>query len=504
MRHIPILILFISLCFHVQAQAQSVKGVVYLDKNHNLQKDQDEVGLPDVLVSNGRDVVRTDAKGNWSIQAKKGQIIFVIKPSEYQVPTNTSMLPQHYHVVNGTEKSVALPLWPGEQSMEFEALLFGDTQTRGIKEVNYMTRDVVEECIGTEAKFGIALGDIVADEPWLFDEVAASIGKIGIPWYYVYGNHDREKGMKGNAGADTDFVKIFGPTSYAFQYGKAAFITLNNVDYKNEGGYRAHFTDDQLQFVGQYLSYLPDDYLVVLFMHIPIVACHNRDAMFRILEKRPHTLSVAGHTHELAHVFVDENYGWKGGTPHHHFINGTVCGSWWCGIKDELGIPHATMNDGAPNGYAILKISGNQYNIQYKAARRPAEYQMNIYLPDDISESALDTTNVLVNIFNGSEKSKVEMQLDHMIDWLPMSQTTARDPANMAMHQLSPILDQEFEDRKLDAIFGWKMDYPSESNHFWQAAVPKDLKAGTYRMTVRTTDMFGNTYLGYRVFRITP
>lgn len=504
MRHIPILTIVLTLFLNMSAFAQNVKGVVFHDKNQNLQKDKDEEGLADVLVSNGRDVVRTDANGNWSIQAKKGQAVFVIKPSEYQVPANDSMLPQHYHIADGKLGNITFPLWNIEQSPEFEALLFGDTQTRGIKEVNYMTRDVVEESIGTEAKFGIALGDIVADEPWLFDEVAASIGKIGIPWYYVYGNHDREKGMKGNEGADTDFVKIFGPTTYAFQYGKAAFITLNNVDYKNEGGYRANFTDDQLQFVGQYLSYLPEDYLVVLFMHIPIVACHNREAMFRMLEKRPHTLSVAGHTHELANVFVDENYGWKGNAPHHHFINGTVSGSWWCGIKDELDIPHATMNDGAPNGYAILKITGNQYNIRYKAARRPADYQMNIYLPDDISESALDTTNVLVNVFNGSEKSKVEMQLDHLGDWQPMSQTTARDPKNMAMHLLSPLLDQEFEDKKLDAILGWKMDYPSESNHFWQAAVPKDLKAGTYRMTVRTTDMFGNTYFGHRVFRITP
>jgi hypothetical protein len=504
MRHSSIKLFFLFFLCQVPVIAQTIKGVVFHDINQNLQKDQDEAGIGDVLVSNGREVVSTDANGQWSIQAKKGQIIFVIKPSEYQVPANTSMLPQHYHVVDGTEKSVAFPLWPGEKSMEFEALFFGDTQTRGIREVNFMTRDVVEECIGTEARFGVTLGDIVADEPWLFDEIAASIGTIGIPWYYVYGNHDREKGMKGNEGADKDFIQIFGPSSYAFQYGKVAFITLRNVDFKEAGGYRANFTDDQLKFVEQYMSYLPSDYLVVLMMHIPIMAAANREDMFRILEKRPYTLSLAGHTHELAHVFVDANYGWKGETPHHHFINGTVCGSWWCGIKDELGIPHATMNDGAPNGYASIKFTGNQYNIQYKAARRPADYQMNIYLPDDIAESALDTTNVLVNIFNGSEKSKVELQLNNMSDWLPMSQTTARDPANMAMHLLSPILDQEFDGRKIDTVLGWKMDHPSESNHFWTAAVPKDLKAGTYRMTVRTTDMFGNTYLGHRVFRINP
>ncbi len=90
-----------------------------------------------------------------------------------------------------------------------------------------------------------------------------------------------------------------------------------------------------------------------------------------------------------------ENKGWHGTTPHHHLINATVCGSWWCGLNDERGIPHATMNDGAPNGYSVITFEGNKYNVRFKAAGRPVDYQMNIYLPDDIDQNASDTTNVL-------------------------------------------------------------------------------------------------------------
>lgn len=494
--------LFLLILVITPALAQTINGTVYLDKNQNLQQDRGESGIANVLISNGHDVVKSDARGNWKIEAQEGEIVFLIKPSEYHVPATESMLPQHYHIIREAKQQVSFPLWTGEKKEAFEALIFSDTQTRGIKEVNYMTRDVVEECIGTNAKFGITLGDIVADEPWLFDEIAESTGTIGIPWYYVYGNHDREKGMKGNKGAEDDFIKNFGPANYAFQYGKTAFISLNNVDFKDEGGYRAYFSDNQLKFVDAYLKHVPDDHLVVLFMHIPIIASHNRDEMYRLLEKRSHVLTVSGHTHELANVFIGKKDNWNGNKPLHLFVNGTVSGSWWCGTKDELGIPHATMNDGAPNGYAIIRFEGNQYNIQYKAARRPADYQMNIYLPDEISLSALDTTSVLVNIFNGSEKSQVSMQLDNKDGWITMEQTVSRDPACLAMHEVSKYLDAEVEGKKLDELFGWKMDYPSKSHHFWKTALPRELKPGTHKLTVQTTDMYGNTYIAHRVFRV--
>ncbi|ASO05311.1 calcineurin-like phosphoesterase C-terminal domain-containing protein [Arenibacter algicola] len=496
-------LLAINSCGLLFAQT-NIKGSVYFDENQNLVRDNNENGIEGALVSNGRDVIATDRGGKWSIPNNGNSAIFLIQPSGYLVPTNKSQVPQHYSDPSNHEKPIEFPLWKGEENQEFEALFFGDTQARGMTEVNYVTHDVVEECIGHNAKFGVVLGDIVADDPGLFDELSASIAQIGVPWYYVFGNHDFDRNAKGNIGAEDTFFKNFGPSTYAYEFGQVAFININDVFYKETGGYKGFFTENQLSFVSNYLNHVPQEKLVVLMMHIPIVGCENREDMFRILEKRKHTLSIAAHTHTLRNIFVDETMGWKGSEPHHHFINGTVSGSWWCGLKDELGIPHATMNDGTPNGYATIKFHGNQYNIVYKAARRPADYQMNIYLPDDISLDELNTSHVLVNVFNGTEKSIVEMQIDQTGDWMQLSQTTAKDPANWKMHEMNNYLDIQVEDKKLEEIFGWKMDEPKNSRHFWTGTLSKKLEPGTHQLTIKTNDMFGNVYQSYKIFRVVP
>lgn len=482
---------------------KNVKGIVYLDENQNLVRDAGERVLEDVLVSNGRDVVKTNQKGEWELKLTDQKSFFVIQPPGYIVPVNDAMVPQHYRILNNPTNNREFPLWTDDQhSDNFEALLFGDTQARGIKEVNYVMHDVVEECIGSTARFGVALGDIVADDPELFDEISQGIGKIGVPWYYVFGNHDHDRGVKGNEGAEDTFIKNFGPSTYAFAFGKVCFVSLNNVDFKEEGGYRAHFSDDQIEFVRQLSDQIPDDHLIVLMMHIPIVACDNKEDIFRTLEQREYSLTIAGHTHTLINAFLDEEYGWNGEKPHHMFVNGTVSGSWWCGIKDELGIPHTTMNDGAPNGYATIRFEGNQYSIRYKAARRPADYQMNIYLPDDILLTCADTTQVLVNFFNGTSRSKLRMRVDEQSGWLELEQTETRDPANIEMYELSPVMDMEYKGSTLDETLGWKMDYPSKSSHFWQGKLPANLGPGTHLLEVRATDFYGQTFTAHRIFRI--
>jgi DNA repair exonuclease SbcCD nuclease subunit len=267
------------------------------------------------------------------------------------------------------------------KNSKFSVLFFADTQARGLREVDFILRDVVEECIGTDAAFGVSLGDIVADDPNLFAEVSQGIGQIGIPWYNIFGNHDNDRDAKSNGDRDATFNRFFGPSTYAFEYGRVAFIGLNNIYFPPEGRYRTHITETQLTFVENYLSHVPADMLVVLMMHAPLVRSENREILYEILKDRKYTFSISGHVHEQINVFVTDEMGWKGSEPHHHLINATVSGSWWCGLHDELGIPHATMNDGAPNGYSVITFDGNTYSVRFKAARRPENYQMNIYMP---------------------------------------------------------------------------------------------------------------------------
>ncbi|HPI72886.1 MAG TPA: calcineurin-like phosphoesterase family protein [bacterium] len=486
-----------------------ITGTVYLDANRNANRDHDELGVAGVCVSNGREVVRTDANGRWQLKLLNDSLIFVIKPSGYSVPVNEAMLPQHYAwAAAGSYREagsrIDFALRPATEDSVFSVLLFGDPQARGMREVHFVARDVVQECIGTDAAFGVCLGDLVADDPSLFGELSRRFSQIGLPMYYTFGNHDHDRDAPDNRQSDRTFRRFFGPSTFAFEYGQAVFIVFKNVFYKPEGGYRAHLLEDQLAFAANVLSAVPPDKLVVLFMHIPIIAMDNAPCLFELLQDRPHTLSVSAHTHELANVFVDKKWGWHGAEPHHHFINGTVCGSWWCGLLDEQGIPHAVMNDGAPNGYAFLTIEGSRYAIRYKAARQPAEHQMNIYLPDELLCSQADSTHVLVNVFAGSSRSLVEMQLDHQTDWQQLTPVAARDPECLRMHQLNAILEQPFNGQALEELLGWKMDPPSLSRHMWSGPLPCALTPGVHTLTVRTKDMFGQLWAGHRVFSVRP
>jgi hypothetical protein len=495
------ILFLISLTLTAQEKI-TIRGTVFLDENANGVFDKNENGVKNICVTNGKDVVKTNEKGEWKLETVRKESVFIIKPSGYSVPLNQNQIPQHFiNTESSSAQVVNFPLLKSSENNKFSALFFGDTQARGLKEVNYIFHDVVEELIGTDAAFGVSLGDIVADDPELMDDVAAGIAQIGIPWYNVMGNHDSDRDAKTNDERDETFEKFFGPSTYAFEYGEVVFIGLNNIYFQPDGKYKPHFTDNQLAFITNYLKHIPENKLVVLMMHAPIVICDNREEMYRLLENRTHTFSVSGHVHEQINLFVDEKMGWKGKEPHHHLINATVCGSWWCGIQDETGIPHATMNDGAPNGYSVISFDGNKYKVQFKAARRPENYQMNIYLPDELTKTVADTTHVLVNVFAGSEKSVVEMQIDNG-NWITMENFKTIDPEVLRMHQLSSFLNEKVNGQQLDEVLGFAMDYPSISHHIWKAKLPNGINSGTHKISVRTTDIYKHTYTAHRIFRL--
>jgi hypothetical protein len=502
-------ILLLSLISHLSCYAQSdrIKGTVFLDSNNNGVFDKSEKGLKGICLSNGREVVQTSSSGAWELPGSIETGIFLIKPANYSLPVNRDMIPRHYPATwTGTEisdsRTLNFPLQKSVENEKFSALFFGDTQARGLKEVNYIFHDVVEECMGTDAVFGVSLGDIVADDPGLFGKISQGIGQIGIPWYNTFGNHDSDRDAKTNEERDNTFNHFFGPSTYAYEYGQVVFIDLNNIFFKGDGKSISHFTDDQLAFVKNYLAKVPADKLIVLMMHAPVIICDNREKLFELIQDRDYTFSISGHAHEQMNFFVSRDQGWKGKSPHHHLVNGTVCGSWWCGTTDEVGIPHATMNDGAPNGYSVITFDGNKYSVRYKAARRPENYQMNIYLPEEIVADETKPTKLLVNVFAGSERSVVEMQLDNKDDWIMLDKVDHADPEVFRMHLLSPYLLKVADGKLLEDVFGNAMDKPSVSRHMWETNLPGGMTPGTHRVKVRTIDMYGQSWQSVRIFTV--
>lgn len=494
------------------AQEQTAAGTVFLDANRNGVRDVGEAGIAGVAVSNGRDVIQSDANGTWHLPVGEDTILFVIKPTDYMTPLSAENLPQFYYIHKpagspplkypGVAPTGPLPgtidfaLYPQEEPRQFRALIFGDPQPRGIKELDWAVQDVVEELVGIgNVAWGVSLGDIMFDQLDLFETWIEAVAHIGLPWYNVHGNHDMNFDAATDALADESFERVYGPATYAYAYGGVHFVILDNVYYRGDGkGYEGRFTEDQLTFLENYLKTIPKDRLVVFMMHIPLPGCRNLPEFFAVLEGREHLLALAAHTHTQAHLFFGETEGWTGQKPFHHVIQGTVSGSWWCGLFDELGLPHAVMNDGTPNGYAFYTFDGTSYRMEYKAARRPADYQMNIYVPQEIAAASLAETEVAVNVFNGSERSTVEMRVAGG-DWGALEHSPRPDPNNMLLHATNA--------HNPDETLGYHFDYPGrDSRHIWAGTLPGGIAPGTHLLEVRTTDMFGQTYRDHRIIRV--
>jgi hypothetical protein len=491
-------------------------GIVFNDVNRNGVRDAGEPGLPDVRVSNGRDITLTASDGSYSLPVGDDTIIFMIKPRDWMTPVNEQNLPQFYYVhkpagspqqkypgvapTGPLPESIDFALYRRPEPDRFKVIVFGDTQPENTEQVNYLAHDVIEEVIGadTGAAFGISLGDLVSDRLDLFGQVNEVIALVGIPFYNVPGNHDMDHSSVDNEHWDEAFERVYGPPYYAFDYGPVHFVVLRNLIYEGRDhrpgwcGYHGGLGEQQLEFVRNDLAGVPKDRLVVLTMHAPIMQIEERKELYQIMAAHPHTLSFSAHTHTQAQWFLGSEHGWPGDEPHHHINCGTVCGAWWSGAPDELGIPHATMSCGAPNGWLLATFEGHDYSVAFKAARRPADYQMNIHAPEVVTAAEAGETEVLANVFAGSERSVVEMRVGEG-EWAPMEQVQREDPYYLAILQA-----QESEHRPR----GRKLGGAVKSRHIWRATLPEGLAAGTHVIEVRTTDMFGQTYHGRRIVRV--
>lgn len=501
----------------------TAKGIVFEDLNGNRVRDENEPGLAGIKVSNGDDIVTTDETGRYEIPIGDDTILFVIKPRGYMTPVNDDFLPQFYYIhkpagsppefkyagvapTGPLPDSVDFPLAKRAEPDKFRALIFGDTQPRDIAEVEYMAHDVIAQVIANEghgAALGVTLGDIVFDDLDVMKPHNQAIAMIGIPWYNVIGNHDLNYDAQDDEHSDETFERIYGPAYYSFDHGPTHFLVLDDVTWVGANGdqpgrYFGGLGEKQMRFIKNDLAMIPEDQLVVLMMHIPLTAVEDRQELYRLIEQRPAAVSLSAHTHFMEHRFIGEEDGWQGPEKHHHVINVTVCGSWWRGRKDERGIPHATMSDGGPNGYSIMEFDGADYSLDFRAAGRPAEYQMNIYAPESVKPGDVSNTEIIVNVFAGSEKTRCEMRVGtertrNEATWVEMRQSRMADPAFVAEKE------RELQLQNKD----WKdLPKPYETPHIWSGMLPAVSGVGTHVIEVRATWPDGTAHTSYRLFRV--
>ena len=355
--------------------ASTVSGTVYENRSGGSRRQANDPGIANVLVSNGRDVAKTDAEGRYTLPVDDESIVFVIKPTDYSVHVDAQMLPRFYYIhqpggspaslnlrYRGIDPTGPLPtsvdfaLRRADEPRKFDVIVFTDPQPESALEVDFIRDDVVTALIGAKAAFGMTAGDIMFDDLSLYSRLNRIIGQIGIPWYNIGGNHDLNYEAPNARHSRETFKRVYGPPYYAFEYGGALFLMLDNVNYlgfdstKPRGGgkFEGRLTERQLAFLGNLLRETPAEKLIVACMHIPLqnyldpndpgVNTVNRGDILKLLAGRPNTVSLAGHTHTTEHHYFGAEDGFAGDAPHHHHVLTAVSGSWWSGPYDHRGI----------------------------------------------------------------------------------------------------------------------------------------------------------------------
>ena len=492
-----------ALAIAAAANAAAVRGVVFDDRNGNGVRDAGEPGLAGVAVSDGVAVVQTDATGRYDLAAADGATLFVIKPRGWRPPVNAQNLPQFYHRPATGDGEVDFPLTASAEPDRFRALVFTDPQPASVEEVGYLERTLVQPLVGTrDFAFGLTLGDVVYDRHDLFAPLNAVMGRVGVPWYYLIGNHDLDLGTGDDRRSAASFEAVYGPSTYAFHFGRVLFVALNDVRFLGGPRYIGGLREDQLAFLANLLRVTPKDKLVVLMMHIPwfypnpanaeTFRAADRARLFALLQDRPHNLWLSGHTHYQRHVFYGPADGWHGASPLHEANVAAACGGFWGGPADATGIPIATMWDGTPHGYAILSVDGTDARVDYRAAREPADHQIGLHAPQ-ATRVGLGYISYFANVYNGHDGWKVESRVDGRT-WNAMRRVLEWDPG-YAERYLA-------QDAMAVPLPGKRLPDPTVCYHLWRAYLPADLPVGAHAIEVRATDPAGQVFTAKREVKV--
>lgn len=242
-----------------------------------------------VSVSDGRNVVKTDAEGKFTLDGYyKSRFVTVTTPSGYVADS------YYQHVEKGKE-SYDFKLTPnagmGQEKHSFIQVSDSEIGEDGVGPWIDSIHAMVEE---QHPAFIIHTGDICYEAGLKRHIQDMNSENMGVPVYYTIGNHDYVDGKYG----EELFESIYGPVWYSFEVGNIHYVVTpfqNGADYKS--GYNEN---DRWRWLANDLANTDPDMKVVMFNH---TISPEEDYVFQFdkqtLDLKEHNLVawIYGHYH---------------------------------------------------------------------------------------------------------------------------------------------------------------------------------------------------------------
>lgn len=387
----------------------TIKGIVYVDKNENGTRDQNEQGLPNVSVSDGKTVTVTDEEGNYTLKTstdrRQTEIVFVTVPNGYSVTTDENKTPQFYKLLGNLqagetkEEDFGLLHTPESKNPNFTFANVADVHveagTTNNRERFTDQLSQINDSTGDPAFIAVS-GDLTnraTDAE--FQDYTASTATSSLPVYPAVGNHDFAPGSDYKTRVDR-YRNYLGPEWYSFDYGNRHFVTLENTLGFSEA--------DQLEWLKQDLAQNAKDKEVVVFVHKPLntpqtPSPDSTKQFIELLSQYKTRLVMVGHTH----------------------VN-DVAQDTIPGADHITTVSSAYTIDQSPNGFRMVSFQGDKQDPKFKMY--DVDKSASIVHPANNSEVPQDEMNILVNAYNTSSNvKKVEYRVDGG-PWIKLKQSS--------------------------------------------------------------------------------
>ena len=448
-------------------QAKDIKGTV---------KDTEGNAVAGVLVSDGLNIVQTDAKGRFKMDADQdSRFVFVSTPSGYISSTLEGKTLFYKEIKDEVKKYDFILEKNAKDDTKHNVIVIADPQISERSELADLEKQAddmaafVKEMDG-DYTFGICLGDIVGWDHSIYPEYNRIMGKAGINYRYVIGNHDMTNYGRSFETSMKNYGDMYGPAWYSFNVGEVHYIVLNDNFYVGRDYFYIGYIDErQLQWLERDLSYVQPGSRVVVSLHIQTTndkydrdafqygiigdnLC-NKPAFYSMLEPYKTTI-LSGHSHTADFEQISENI--------FEITVAGFCGAWWCG---EVCI------DGAPAGYKIFDMDGNEMEWIYKGCGHPLDYQVKVYTDHEWYPG-----QIVANVWDFDPEWKVEYYEDG-VKVCDMERFKAQDPLAVELYKDPSSLKRS-----------WVYAAPTEN--MFKATISEGAKT----LEVRVTNRFGKTF----------
>ena len=469
--------------------------------------------VSNVLVSDGVEVVKTNAEGYFHFNSKKEDgYVFISVPGNYEVD-HIGIIPNHFARLKKGYSEVDTVNFhlTKRENKDCEIFMFTDIHLTNDRVDNDLPQfgktfypDIVSQIKARANKpvYAICLGDMTTDVKWHINHYALpeyleTMKDFPIPVYHAMGNHDNERKVIENI-SDWDFYgesvykDVIGPNYYSFNIGAWHVMILDNIitggPVKKNGKLNYQFTyridDQQMEWIKKDLSFMPKNTPIMVGMHVPPLKYtgmkngvletdydfENAKEFLDCFAEFNQVQIFAGHTHRSSNYVYGDNITL-------HNLPSASAVSWK--INGETS--RVISEDGSPAGDWIIKVKGDNLQWQFKAAERDLEksqffvYDLNC-VPEQFGGSK-DSNEILINIYNWDPDWKVEVTENGRS--LDVSHCWTRDP----LYRL--IRSDE------DALPGRPTAFLANYNSHMFKVKAANAKSP---ISIRITDGFGNVY----------